>query len=108
MFADRSLKVTQVFLDKNMEKLSSGLRINRAGDDASGLAVSEKMRSQIRGLNQASTNAQNGISFIQTAEGYLQESEDILQRLRELAIQSSNGIYSDEDRMYIQIGRAHV
>jgi len=86
-----------------MEKLSSGLRINRAGDDASGLAVSEKMRSQIRGLNQASTNAQNGISFIQTAEGYLQESEDILQRLRELAIQSSNGIYSDEDRMYIQV-----
>jgi len=103
MFADRSLKVTQVFLDKNMEKLSSGLRINRAGDDASGLAVSEKLRAQIRGLNQASTNAQNGISFIQTTEGYLQESEDILQRLRELAIQASNGIYSDEDRMYIQV-----
>jgi flagellin len=103
MFADRSLKVTQVYLDKNMEKLSSGLRINRAGDDASGLAVSEKMRSQIRGLNQASTNAQNGISFIQTAEGYLQESEDIIQRLRELAVQAANGIYSDEDRMYIQI-----
>ena len=103
MFADRSLKVTQVFLDKNMEKLSSGMRINRAGDDASGLAVSEKMRSQIRGLNQASTNAQNGISFIQTTEGYLQESEDIIQRLRELAVQASNGIYSDEDRMYIQI-----
>jgi flagellin len=103
MFADRSLKVTQVYLDKNMEKLSSGLRINRAGDDASGLAVSEKMRSQIRGLNQASTNAQNGISFIQTAEGYLQESEDIIQRLRELAVQASNGVYSDEDRMYIQI-----
>ncbi|MCL2833017.1 MAG: flagellin [Treponema sp.] len=103
MFADRSLKVTQVYLDKNMEKLSSGMRINRAGDDASGLAVSEKMRSQIRGLNQASTNAQNGISFIQTAEGYLQESEDIIQRLRELAVQASNGIYSDEDRLYIQI-----
>jgi flagellin len=103
MFADRSLKVTQVFLDKNMEKLSSGMRINRAGDDASGLAVSEKMRAQIRGLNQASTNAQNGISFIQTTEGYLQESEDILQRIRELAVQSSNGIYSDEDRMYIQV-----
>jgi flagellin len=103
MFADRSLKVTQVSLDKNMEKLSSGLRINRAGDDASGLAVSEKMRSQIRGLNQASTNAQNGISFIQTAEGYLQESEDIVQRLRELAVQSAHGIYSDEDRMYIQV-----
>jgi len=103
MFADRSLKVTQVFLDKNMEKLSSGLRINRAGDDASGLAVSEKMRAQIRGLNQASTNAANGISFIQTTEGYLQESQDIIQRLRELAIQASNGIYSDEDRMYIQV-----
>jgi flagellin len=103
MFADRSLKVTQSYLDKNMEKLSSGLRINRAGDDASGLAVSEKLRSQIRGLNQASTNAQNGISFIQTTEGYLQETEDIVQRLRELAVQSANGIYTDEDRMYIQI-----
>jgi flagellin len=103
MFADRSLKVTQVSLDKNMEKLSSGLRINRAGDDASGLAVSEKLRAQIRGLNQASTNAQNGISFIQTAEGYLQESEDIVQRLRELAVQAANGVYTEEDRMYIQI-----
>jgi len=103
MFADRSLKVTQVYLTKNMEKLSSGLRINRAGDDASGLAVSEKLRSQIRGLNQASTNAQNGISFIQVTEGYLQESQDILQRLRELAVQAANGIYSDEDRMYIQV-----
>jgi len=103
MFADRSLKVTQVSLDKNMEKLSSGLRINRAGDDASGLAVSEKMRAQIRGLNMASFNAQNGISFIQIAEGYLQESEDIVQRLRELSVQASNGIYTDEDRLYIQI-----
>jgi len=103
MFADRSLKVTNLFLDKNMEKLSSGLRINRAGDDASGLAVSEKMRSQIRGLNQASTNAQNGISFIQVTEGYLQESEDIIQRLRELAVMSSHGIYTSEDRLYIQV-----
>jgi flagellin len=103
MFADRSLKVTQVYLTKNMEKLSSGLRINRAGDDASGLAVSEKLRSQIRGLNQASTNAQNGISFIQVTEGYLQESQDILQRLRELSVQAANGIYSDEDRLYIQV-----
>jgi flagellin len=103
MFADRSLKVTQNYLSKNMEKLSSGLRINRAGDDASGLAVSEKLRSQVRGLNQASTNASNGISFIQVSEGYLQESEDILQRVRELAIQAANGIYSEEDRMYIQI-----
>ena len=103
MFADRSLKVTQDYLTKNMEKLSSGLRINRAGDDASGLAVSEKLRSQIRGLNQASQNAQNGISFIQVTEGYLQESQDILQRIRELAVQAANGIYTDEDRMYIQI-----
>jgi len=103
MFADRSLRVTQVYLDKNMEKLSSGLRINRAGDDASGLAVSEKMRSQIRGLNQASTNASNGISFIQTTEGYLQETQDIIHRIRELAVQAANGIYTAEDRQYIQI-----
>ena len=79
------------------------MKINRAGDDASGLAVSEKMRAQIRGMNQASTNAQNGISFIQTTEGYLQETTDIVQRIRELAVQSSNGIYSDEDRMQIQV-----
>jgi flagellin len=103
MFADRSLKVTQESLTKNLEKLSSGLRINRAGDDASGLAVSEKMRSQIRGLNQASANASNGISFIQTSEGYLQETQDIIQRVRELAVQAANGIYTDEDRMYIQV-----
>jgi len=103
MFADRTLKVTQVSLDKNMEKLSSGIRINRAGDDASGLAVSEKMRAQIRGLNMAAFNAQNGISFIQVTEGYLQESQDLIQRLRELAVQSANGIYTDEDRTYIQI-----
>jgi flagellin len=103
MFADRSLKVTQSNLTKSMEKLSSGLRVNRAGDDASGLAVSEKMRSQIRGLNQASANAANGISFIQTSEGYLQETQDIIQRIRELAVQSSNGIYADEDRMQIQV-----
>jgi flagellin len=103
IFADRQLKVNGLALDKNMEKLSSGLRIVRAGDDASGLAVSEKMRSQIRGLRQASTNAANGISFIQTSEGYLQESQDIIQRLRELSVQSSNGIYTDEDRMQIQV-----
>ena len=90
---------------KNMEKLASGMRINRAGDDASGLAVSEKMRSQIRGLNQASRNAADGVSFIQTTEGYLQETQDTLQRLRELSVQSSNGIYTAQDR---QIGRAHV
>jgi len=86
-----------------MEKLSSGMKINRAGDDASGLAVSEKMRSQIRGLNQASQNASNAISFIQATEGYLQNTTDIVQRLRELAVQSSNGIYSSEDRMQIQV-----
>ncbi|MDR0524526.1 MAG: flagellin [Spirochaetaceae bacterium] len=103
MFADRSLRSTQTYLTKNIEKLSSGLRVNRAGDDASGLAVSEKLRAQIRGLNQASTNAQNGISFIQTTEGFLQESQDILHRIRELAVQSANGIYTAEDRTYIQI-----
>ena len=103
MFANRSLNVTQSYLTKNMEKLTSGFRINRAGDDASGLAVSEKLRSQIRGLNMASMNAQNGISFIQVTEGYLQESQDILQRLRELAVQAANGIYTEEDRMYIQV-----
>jgi len=103
IFADRQLKVNTLNIDKDMEKLSSGLRIVRAGDDASGLAVSEKMRSQIRGLRQASTNAANGISFIQTSEGYLQESQDIVQRLRELSVQSSNGIYTDEDRMQIQV-----
>ncbi len=103
MYSNRQLGVTNLGLQKDMEKLSSGERINRAGDDASGLAVSEKMRSQIRGLNQASQNAQNGISFIQVTEGYLQETTDIMQRIRELAVQSSNGIYSDEDRMQIQV-----
>jgi flagellin len=103
MFANRSLGVTNDNLTKNNEKLSSGLRINRAGDDASGLAVSEKMRSQIRGLNQASMNALNDVSFIQTTEGYLQESQDILQRIRELAVQSANGVYTAEDRMQIQV-----
>ena len=103
MFAQRSQGIQDLNTQKSMEKLSSGMRINRAGDDASGLAVSEKMRSQIRGLNQASTNAQNGISFIQTTEGYLQETTDIVQRIRELAVQSSNGIYSAEDRMQIQV-----
>jgi flagellin len=103
IFADRQLKLNDDAMTKSMEKLSSGSRINRAGDDASGLAVSEKMRSQIRGLNQASANAANGISFIQTTEGYLQESQDIIQRLRELAVQSANGVYTDEDRMQIQV-----
>jgi flagellin len=103
MFASRTQKFNNFGIEKNMEKLSSGMRINRAGDDASGLAVSEKMRSQIKGLNRAEQNAQDGISFIQSTEGYLQESQDILQRLRELAIQASNGIYTAEDRMQIQV-----
>ncbi len=103
MFAQRSQGIQDLAQQKSMEKLSSGLKINRAGDDASGLAVSEKMRAQIRGLNQAAQNAQNGISFIQTTEGYLQETTDIVQRIRELAVQSSNGIYTSEDRMQIQV-----
>ena len=103
LYADRVLNVSNDNMLKNIEKLSSGEKINRAGDDASGLAVSEKMRSQIRGLNQASRNIQNGVSFIQTTEGYLQETTDILQRIRELSVQSANGIYSSEDRMQIQV-----
>ncbi len=103
MFTSRAEKFNGIDLTKSMEKLSSGLKINRAADDASGLAVSEKMRSQIRGLIRAEKNAEDGISFIQTAEGYLQETEDLVQRIRELAIQASNGIWSAEDRMYIQI-----
>ena len=103
LYADRVLGISNDGIMRNIEKLSSGERINRAGDDASGLAVSEKMRSQIRGLNQANRNIENGVSFIQTTEGYLQETTDILQRVRELAVQSSNGIYSEEDRMQIQV-----
>ncbi|MFP4376392.1 MAG: flagellin [Spirochaetales bacterium] len=103
MFAQRENGVVVDRVKGNIEKLSSGMRINRAGDDPAGLAVSEKMRSQIRGLNQASRNAADGISFIQTTEGYLQESQDIMQRIRELSIQASNGIYSSEDRMQIQV-----
>ena len=79
-----------------MEKLASGLRINRAGDDAAGLAISEKMRAQVRGLDQASRNAQDGISMIQTAEGALNETHDILQRMRELAVQSANDTNTDD------------
>jgi len=103
MYTDRLMGVTNADVAKSMEKLSSGLRINRAGDDASGLAVSEKMRSQIRGLNQAERNIQNGVSFIQATEGYLQETQDILHRIRELSVQSANGIYTNEDRMQIQV-----
>lgn len=87
---------------KSMEKLSSGLRINRAGDDAAGLAISEKMRGQIRGLDQASRNSQDGISLIQTAEGALNETHDILQRMRELAVQSANDTNTAQDRTNVQ------
>jgi len=103
IFANRILKFQNWEVDKNIEKLASGTRINRAGDDPSGLAVSEKMRSQIKGMRRAEMNAEDGISFIQTSEGYLQEIQDILQRIRELAVQSSNGIYTNEDRMQIQV-----
>jgi flagellin len=103
LYANRLVKFKEWDLNKDIERLSSGQRINRGGDDASGLAVSEKLRSQIRGLNQAGRNIENGISFIQVAEGYLAESQDIMHRIRELSVQSSNGIYTDEDRMQIQV-----
>jgi flagellin len=103
LYANRLVRFKEWDLNKDIEKLSSGQRINRGGDDASGLAVSEKLRSQIRGLNQAGRNIENGISFIQTTEGYLQETHDIIHRVRELAVQSANGIYTDEDRMQIQV-----
>ena len=103
IYSARQEGIVGADLQKSMEKLSSGERINRASDDSAGLAVSEKMRSQIRGLNQASKNIENAVSFIQTTEGYLQETTDILQRIRELAVQGSNGIYSAEDRMQIQV-----
>lgn len=103
MNANRVLHFKNQEVSSHMEKLASGMKINRAGDDASGLAVSEKMRAQIRGLNQAGRNTQDGISFIQTTEGYLSETTEILQRIRELAVQSSNGIYTSEDRMQIQV-----
>lgn len=98
MNAHRMMSGNTAAAGKSMEKLSSGLRINRAGDDAAGLAISEKMRSQIRGLDQGSRNAQDGISMIQTAEGGLAEVHDILQRMRELAVQASNDTNVDVDR----------
>ncbi|MDH5681961.1 MAG: flagellin [Spirochaetota bacterium] len=103
IFSHRQLKTNNLNLDRSVEKLSSGMKINRAGDDASGLAVSEKMRSQIRGLKRAALNAEDDISFIQTTEGYLQNTQNVLQRMRELAIQAANGIYSNEDRIMIQV-----
>jgi len=103
LFANRTVKFNELDLNKDIEKLSTGLRINRGGDDASGLAVSEKLRSQIRGLNQAGRNIESAVSFIQTTEGYLAETQDIMHRLRELAVQSANGIYTPEDRAQIQV-----
>jgi len=103
MYAQRNLKLNDLRLKKSEARLASGLRITKAADDASGLAVSEKLRAQIRGLNQAQTNAENGISFIQAAEGYIEETQDALHRIRELSVQSANGIYTDEDREMIQV-----
>ena len=100
--AQRQMYKTSTSQAKSTEKLSSGLRINRAGDDAAGLAISEKMRGQISGLNQASRNAQDGISLIQTAEGALDEQHSMLQRMRELAVQAENGTNTDDDKKEIQ------
>jgi len=97
------LKFKHWDVDKSMEALSSGMRINKAGDDASGLAVSEKMRTQIQGLRQAERNTEDGMSFVQTAEGFIQELSSIIQRIRVLAVQSSNGIYTPDDRQLIQV-----
>ncbi|MEN3008908.1 MAG: flagellin, partial [Pseudothermotoga sp.] len=98
----RSMSETQYSMSKTLEKLSSGLRINRAGDDAAGLAISEKMRGQIKGLNMAVKNAQDAISLIQTAEGALTEVHSILQRMRELAVQAASDTNTDVDRYQIQ------
>jgi len=101
--ANRSLKFTSWEVSKSMQKLSSGQRINKAGDDASGLAVSEKMRTQIHGLRQAERNTEDGMSFVQTAEGFLDQTSQIVQRVRTLAVQAANGIYTPQDRQLIQV-----
>jgi flagellin len=101
--AERVLTVKTKEIDKTMEKLASGMRINRGADDAANLAVTEKMRSQIRGLNQASKNIETGVAFVQTVEGYLAETTDLIQRLRELSIQAANGVYLQEDRNQINV-----
>jgi len=103
MQVNRQLRKVYSRYEKSIEKLSTGERINRAGDDATNLAVSEKMRTQIRGLRQAERNAMNGLSFIQTAEGNMGQVNDILQRIRELSVQAANGIYADSDRQQIQV-----
>ena len=102
MNSNRMLGLTTKTQGKSTEKLSSGYKVNRAADDAAGLAISEKMRRQIRGLTQASLNAQDGISAVQTAEGALNEVHDMLQRMNELAIKSANGTNQTEDQSYIQ------
>jgi flagellin len=99
--ANRNYNITQGVLKKSTEKLSSGYKINRAADDAAGLAISEKMRRQVRGLTQASANAQDGISVVQTAEGALQEVQDMLQRMSELTTKASNDTLKSDDRAYI-------
>lgn len=103
IFANRQLKVNDMNLSGDIEKLSSGIRINKAGDDASGLAVSEKMRAQVSGLHQAMRNTEDATSFLQTTEGYLDETTSILQRMRELSVQAGNGVYSDQDRTLINV-----
>ena len=103
VFSHRILKANNNQMDKDMEKLSSGLKINRAGDDASGLAVSEKMRAQINGLRRAEMNTEDGLSFIQTTEGYLNETQEVVHRIRVLAVQAANGIYTEEDRQQMQV-----
>ena len=102
MNSNRMLGLTSATQAKSTEKLSSGYKINRAADDAAGLSISEKMRKQIRGLSQASLNAEDGISAVQTAEGALNEVQDMLQRINELAVKAANGTMSENDRNYIQ------
>ena len=108
MNAYRNYNTNTTALSKNLEKLSSGYKINRAGDDAAGLAISEKMRSQITGLTMAKKNAKDGISMVQTAEGALTEVHDMLNRMVELATQSANGTYASEDRSYLQLEFAEL
>lgn len=103
LFSHRQYKMIGNNLKKDIDKLTSGVKINSASDDAANLAVSDKMRNLIKGAYQAERNAENGISFVQTTEGYLDESLGLVQRIRELSIQSSNGVLSDEDRVYIQV-----
>jgi flagellin len=101
--ANRTIKFTNWDINKNIGALASGVRINRASDDATGLSVAEKLKTQVLGLRQAERNTEDGISFVQTAEGFMTQTTDIIQRLRQLAVQAANGIYSKEDRVLIQV-----